>query len=145
MENEPPLTRPEWLMQGLMRIMGTVVCLALIPVFFPASWMDAIHFRMGMGTIPDHPIVWFLARSLSLLYFAHGAMVLAIASDVRRYRPLVGWLGLLNIFLGAVLWGIDLSAPMPWFWTVADGPGIIVGGGLLLVLHRACDNRQHPA
>lgn len=136
------LNRTETIVQWLLWMMGGVVCLALLPVFFPAPWIRFLHGELGMGEVPDQPVFWFLARSLSLVYFAHGVMVLAVASDVRRYWPLVRWLALLNIVLGLLLLGIDLSAPMPWFWTAAEGPGIVAGGVLLLILHRQGNNRD---
>lgn len=130
-------SRLEWLVTWLLRLMGGVVVLALVPVFFPPGWMQYWHQRMGMGDVPNQPVFWFLARSLSLLYFAHGVMVLALSTDVRRYWPLVRLLGWLNVALGAILLGIDWAAPMPWWWTLAEGPGIIAGGVLLLALTRA--------
>ncbi len=130
------MTREEWLVTWLLRLMGGMVCLAIVPVFFPPAWMEYLHQRMGLNRVPDQPVFWFLARSLSLMYFAHGLMVLAISTDVRRYWPLVRVLGWLNLALGLILLGIDLNAPMPWYWTLVEGPGIIVGGIVLLALVR---------
>jgi hypothetical protein len=140
--NEATLTREERLVTWLLRLLGGMVVLAFVPVFFPPAWMEHFHQLMGLGSVPDQPVFWYLARSLSLMYFAHGLMVLAISTDVRRYWPLVQLLGWLNIALGVILLFIDLNAPMPWYWTLAEGPGIIVGGIVLLALVRL--NRPSP-
>ncbi len=38
--------------------------------------------------------------------------------------------------MSPVALGVDLAAGMPWWWTVSDGPGGVVFGGLLFVLAR---------
>ncbi len=137
----PPdrLSRLEILIQWLLRLSGAVVMLAIVPVFFPAHWMQQIHDRTGLGAFPDHPISWYLARSLSLMYFAHGVMIVAISCDVRKFWTLIKIMCLLNVLIGAVLLGIDLNAPMPWWWTLTEGPGIMAGGILLFMLVRKQD------
>lgn len=116
----------------LLRIIGASVCLAVVPVFFPLSWMNAIHAWLGLGQIPDQPIFEYLARSLSAMYFAHGCLVLLASTNVHRYLPFVWMIGGLNVVLGALLLAVDLRIPMPWFWTWLEGPPILTMGLLVL-------------
>ncbi len=139
--------RPEtatWLATWLLRIIGGSICLALFPIFFPLSLMATIHERLGLGTIPEQPIFEYLARSLSAMYFAHGLIVLAISTDVRRYQPLVGVIGGINLVLGVVLLMTDLWAPMPSYWTILEGPPIVAVGGCLLWIWRQIE-QTHSA
>jgi hypothetical protein len=50
--------------------------------------------------LPDLPITGYLTRSLSLMYAMHGAIVLLLSSDVRRFLPVVKVLAVLTILLG---------------------------------------------
>lgn len=134
-------TEVEVLIGWLLRLMGGIVLMAIVPVFFPASWMKFLHEQAGLGSIPDQPIFWYLTRSLSLMYFVHGVFVFAISTNVRRYWPLIKMLCALNVVIGLILIGIDLNASMPWWWTIAEGPGIIAGGILLLMLVRKQERR----
>lgn len=119
----------------LLRISAAVLCLAIVPVFFPLSLMNTIHQSLGLGIIPSQPIFEYLARSASLMYFAHGLVVACVSTDVRRYWPFVGLLGGMNIFLGLALLIIDAQVGLPWFWTTFEGPPIAGLGAILLVLY----------
>ncbi len=136
------LTAKERLLVLTLRIIGVVLITAIFPVFFPSSWMVTLNDQLGLAGFPDQPLSWYLARSLSLMYFAHGVMVLSLSTDVRRYWPLIRVLGCLNLTLGIVLIGIDVVTSMPVWWTVGEGPSVIFGGVALLVLVRLCDKER---
>jgi hypothetical protein len=87
-----------------------------------------------MGELPTAPVVEYLARTLSALYAVHGAMVFAVSMDVDRYRPLIVLLAVLHTIGGVVFLGIDLSARMPWYWTLNEGPPVALGGVLMFLL-----------
>jgi hypothetical protein len=128
-------TRADGLLKWLLRIIGGVELCAIPFIFFPVSWMADVHDRvLGLGPLPGAPITEYLTRSLSALYALHGAVVFRLSFDVPRFRPLVPFLGGLHVLLGLVILGIDLSAGLPWWWVLGEGPGIIVGGLLVLVL-----------
>ncbi len=135
------LSRDEQLVVWLLRIIGVVVLSALIPVFFPSALMANLHEKLGLGGFPDQPISWYFARSLSLMYFAHGVIVFSLSTNIRRYWPLIKVLGFLNLALGIFLTGIDFVCQMPWWWTVVEGPSVTIGGVMLLLLIRRCDSR----
>jgi hypothetical protein len=44
--------------------------------------------------------------------------------------------------LGVLLLGIDLHAPMPLWWTLAEGPWVIVIGLVLVGLARRLDSSR---
>lgn len=132
----PALRRTERWIQYLLWVVGGVEVLAFAAVFFPRELMASIHQSIGLGNPPEQPVFWYLARSLSLLYFAHGAVILFLSMDLRRYWPVIKFLGWLNLVIGLVVLGIDWSESMPLWWMLGEGPPIIAGAILLLGLIR---------
>ena len=115
-----------------LRLVGTVAGLAAICAVMPLSWMDAIHRAIGMGALPDGPIVEYLARSTSALYALMGALFWMVSFDLVRYHLLVRRLGMAVIALGILLLWTDIMAGMPWFWQAIEGPANIVLGTIIL-------------
>jgi hypothetical protein len=126
------MNRPEKTLVLLLRISAIVLLTALIPTVMPFSWMIAIHRHLGLGDLPQGPIVGYLTRSLSGLYAIHGALVLFVSLDVRRYLPIVKCFAVLSIVLGAGLLILDVAVGMPRFWIFGEGPFIIVFYGIIL-------------
>lgn len=118
----------------LLRLGGAVMLLAFVAAVEPWSLMEATHGRLGLGTLPATPIVEYLARSISLLYGFHGVILLVLASDLERFRPLVRVVGWMNMVLGAGLFAIDLDAGLPAWWTWSEGPSVLALGVVILVL-----------
>ena len=127
------MTKADKALVSLLQFLGIT---ALVAVFMPFSWMAAGHRWLGLGEMPSGPIVEYLARSLSGFYALFGALCLAVAADLERYRPLVRFLGVTIAFMGVVAFGIDFVAGMPWWWTVFEGPPAIGFGVLLFFLAR---------
>jgi hypothetical protein len=98
--------------------------------------MASAHAALGLGDLPNAPIVGYLTRSASALYGLHGAMILFVSFDVRRYERLITFLAIAALFHGAVMLGIDLKVGMPWFWTLFEGPGFAMTGIVVLVAKR---------
>jgi len=61
-------------------------------VVMPFDWMNAIHRQAELGDLPNVPIVGYLTRSISALYALHGALLVFLAGDVRRFLPVVRFL-----------------------------------------------------
>jgi hypothetical protein len=129
-------TRAEFLVTFLLRLAGAMICCSVFAIFISRDLMDQIAVRLTLAHLPHHRLFEYLTRTLSALYFAHGLVNLLVSLDVRRYRAFVALLGFSNLFFGAVFTWVDLRAPMPMFWTLAEGPPIFVFGLLLLALHR---------
>ena len=132
----PPLNKPELAILVLMRFMGIGGLLAIPAIFLPYSWMNSIHEFMGLGTMPDTPIVSYLARSLSAFYAIVGTITIFVSLDIRRHRSFVRLLIVIAIVAGFVLLGIDTTAGMPMSWTISEGPPMIVIGVVVLWLQR---------
>ena len=130
------MRNPERLLVWLLRLFGASTLTALGAVFMPHDWMNLIHQRLGMGELPHLPIVGYLTRSISALYALHGALLIFLSLDVRRYLPLVRFLGAASVVMGVLLLGLDLAVGMPGFWTVAEGPPVVALGLVILVLAR---------
>jgi len=115
-----------------LRLVGTVAGLAAMGAVMPLSWMDAIHRAIGMGALPDGPIVEYLARSTSSFYALLGALLWMVSFDLVRYHLLVRRLGMAIIALGLLLLWTDIMAGMPWYWQAIEGPANIVLGTIIL-------------
>jgi len=117
-----------------LRLFGGVTVLAFLAMLLPVEWMAATHRWLGLGEFPHAPIVDYLARSVSSLYGFHGVLVLLVARDVVRYRSIVLYLGWMYVIAGVMAIAIDLYAPLPWYWTIVEGPSTLVSGALILYL-----------
>jgi len=124
-------------LKWLLRLVGGVELCAIPFLLFPFGWMNDVHDRvLGLGPLPNAPVVEYMARSLSALYAVHGSVVFWISFDVSRYRPLIRFLGVLHIALGLVVLATDVTAGLPWWWVAGEGPGIVAGGVAVLFLNR---------
>jgi mannose-6-phosphate isomerase-like protein (cupin superfamily) len=130
------MTRADKALVILLWLLGVTGLLALIAVFMPMSWMAATHCALGMGEMPTASVVEYLARSVSAFYAVFGALCLVLAADLDRYRPVVRFLGVAFALMSVVLFGVDLAAGMPLWWSAAEGPRGIVLGVLIFVLAR---------
>lgn len=124
----------ERLLRWLFIACGLLTLSALPAVFLTAGAMDYFHRQMGLGELPRTPIVFYLARSLSFFYAAFGSLTLLLATDVRRYGPLITWWGLAAIVFALLLLGIDLSAGMPVDWMLSEVLFTFCTGAAVLLL-----------
>jgi len=120
----------------LLRLGGVITGSAIVTVFLPGDAMAEIHRNLQLGELPMMPITAYLTRSLSAMYAFHGLVLLALSLDVRRHLRVVHWVGWGTLALGVLMLGIDLQAPMPVWWTLAEGPWVVVMGLLLVWLSR---------
>jgi hypothetical protein len=124
----------ERLLRLFLRLFGTGGLLAVFCVFLPYSWMNAAHRALGMGTLPDEPIVGYLARSVSAFYALTGGLLWVLSFDVRRYRLALCYVGGGVIFVGLVLLGVDAVEGMPLPWLLVEGPFTTAAGIAILLL-----------
>ncbi len=125
-------TREDWLRWGLYFIGGTAL-LALVPVIVPMPWLIRSAKLMNLE-LDAAPLTNYLARQLSLWYALFGGLLLFLARDIQRYRPLLHALGYLLFCFGATLLAIDYTAGMPLWWTVIEGPRVMVASAILIWL-----------
>lgn len=115
---------------------GAIDVTSIAAAAMPYTWMQAINAWFGFGTLPDLPIVEYLARHVSLWYAAHAATLLFLATDVPRFHPairFIAWLGLAFMF-GLV--AIDVASGLPLSWTINEFLGGSFEAVVLLILLR---------
>ena len=120
----------------LLRVVGISACAAIIASVMPTTWIVAIHKWLGLGDFPDAPITQYLARSISALYAIFGGLTIVVATDVQRYVPIIRYLAFVTLAFGVLIIGIDSIASMPTYWTLFEGPPLIILGVVILVLAR---------
>ena len=124
------------MLKFILRLIGTSSLTALVFVFVPSSWMASIHADLGLGEMPDTPVVWYLARSTSAMYALLGGLFWTLSLDPRRHRSVLVYLGAAIVAFGAILLGIDWSVELPFFWRIWEGPFLILVGTLIFVSSR---------
>ena len=123
-------------LKWFLRLVGVADLLAVVVVFLPTEWLGWAHEAVGLGALPQGRIVGYLARSTSLLYGIHGAMLLVLAVDIGRYRSLIRWYGRVIAVAGALLIGVDIAESMPVWWTVFEGAAVVgIGVAILTLCH----------
>jgi len=124
------------LLKLILRIMGASSLTALVFVAAPRAWMTAIHADLGMGPMPEAPVVWYLARSTSAFYALLGGLFWVVSYDLRRHRTVLIYLGAALTLLGVALLAVDWTEGLPWFWKVSEGPFVIAVGLAIFYLSR---------
>ena len=129
----------EMMLRLVLRLVGTSSLFAFIFVMVPHSTMDAIHRSIGMGELPDIPVIQYLTRSTSMLYAFLGGLFWVVSFDLSRYRAVLIYLGGAVTLFGVTLLIIDWMAGMPRLWTAWEGPFVMVFGLLVLWLARSIE------
>jgi hypothetical protein len=127
-----------------LRSVGFVAALAAFGVVMPYAWMNDIHQVLGLGVLPDAPIVGYLARSTSAFYALYGGLLWVLSLNLSRYRPLLSCVGIGTILLGVALTGVDRVEGLPFFWQVVEGPFDMAAGTILLLLARSLKEEVSP-
>ena len=126
----------------LLRLDAMLLLTALVPAIMPFAWMKEIHRQLGMGDLPDGPIMGYLTRSLSVMYAMHGAVLLFVSLDVRRFLPVVKLMAALGILFGLGMTALDVVVGVPLFWVVSEGPCIFLLYGAMFCLTRGLATRS---
>lgn len=127
------------LVSWILRLTGATEIFAFFAVVMPRSWMEVSHSWLGMGEMPDGPLIMFMIRQASYAYGMHGVSLWLLATDVKRYRTLIIFNGISFLIAGVVFTLIDYSAGMPFWWTIVDGVGCASFGAAMLWLNRRKD------
>ena len=127
----------------LLRFTGCVLITAFLAIFLPVEWMASTHRALGMGEFPRAPVVDYLARSVAALYGFHGVLVLMVSGDPVKYRSIVSYIAIMNVLFGLIVLGIDLHAGLPMWWTVLEGPPVVIIGIVVTALNRPMRPQLH--
>ncbi len=133
--------REVWL-AWLLRLAGSFEILAFVAVVMPRSWMEISHSWLGLGVMPEGSVLMFLIRQASYCYGMHGISLWLLASDVKRFRPLIMLNGLSFLLAGPIFFVIDYTAGMPMWWTLGDGGSCGLLGLAILLLGRERGNGE---
>ena len=126
----------ERLLVWLLRLAGAVEILAFIAVVMPRSWMEIAHAWIGLGEMPQGPLLMFMIRQASYTYGVHGLSLWLIATDVDRFRPFIVFNAIAFLVAAPVFFLIDFTSGMPWWWAVSDPASCAVFGAALFFLSR---------
>ncbi|MGI9167504.1 MAG: hypothetical protein ACR2G5_14200 [Pyrinomonadaceae bacterium] len=132
---------PQQIQAWLLRLAGAFEILAFFAVVMPRSWMEVSHAWLGLGEMPSGAILMFIIRQTSYTYGMHGVSLWILASNVKRFQPLVVFNGIAFLLAAPVFFVIDYTYGMPWFWTLMDTLGCGFFGAALLLLNRAGSDR----
>jgi hypothetical protein len=101
-------------------LFGAPAVFALVPFVMPFSWMVAIHEWIGLGELPNRPIVDYLARYSSAFSAFYGFLLLLLLTDVRRYAPIITFQAVAILVMSAIGAIYSWRAGMPKWWSIAD-------------------------
>ena len=119
----------------LLRGLGIFDCCAAIAVVAPRAWLADAHAWLGLGVLPDTPVVNYLMRSASALYALFGLTMVVLSCDVRRYCQLIGFLSWAALVHGAVIVWIGIATGLPSWWPVLEGIGYFAPATAMLALY----------
>ena len=120
----------------LLYVSGGVMLLAVFAIVLPTEWMAATHRWLGLGEFPASPLVDYLTRSISALYAIYGGLLVLLARDLRRFAPVIVYLAVTGLAFGVIMLGVDFAAGMPRYWSVSEGPLVLVLSLVILWLAR---------
>lgn len=132
------MNRKQVVTAWILRLVGLSGMLAIVAVVMPLSWMEATHEYLGLGKMPEGPIVEYMARSLSALYAILGFILWHVSFRVDDYLGLVRLLGLVFIVFGLVISWVGVKAGLPMAWTLLEGPPTILAGFWIVLSCRGC-------
>lgn len=130
------IQNPKFLLRALLLVTGLVCLCALGGLFMPIETMRHIHQMLGLGELPEGPVVQYLARSASGLYAFLGGLMVVLSWNVRAHRGIVRYTGWAWLFFGILLGWIDWTSNLPLWWTVGEAIPTVILGLLILILER---------
>ncbi len=128
----------------IMRIEAVMAMTAIVPMAMPLPWMDAIHRWLGLGPMPQGPVVEYLARSISGMYAILGAYLWLLSTDIRRYAAPIRLWSIAVALFGVCLLVIDTTAGLPLSWILGEGPFLILMGAVAITLLGRIDKAAPP-
>ena len=104
----------------LLFLFGLPAAFAIVPFVMPFSWMATTHEWLGMGALPQRPIVDYLARYASGFSAFYGWLLLLLMTDVRRYAPIITLQAVAILVMSGISAIFGWRSGMPLWWIFAD-------------------------
>lgn len=120
MDGNSQLQRERKLLFYLLRALAIMGMAAIVPVVMPHAWMNWFHREMGLGEMPDIPIVGYLARSVSLFYVWAGAIAWYLSNDLEGRLPFIRFVGGTGVGIGLAISAGGLVSGLPWWWVASE-------------------------
>lgn len=138
-------SRWEWWLVLVLRLSAITYAFALLGVFMPLRWMKTVHEEwLGIGKFPGGPVLEYLARTLSLFYVIQGGLMWLVASDVRRFMPVLDYIIWTGIASALAIGAICYRAGMPAAWGLGDGLSLLAMCLILLFLRAKVKGGGEP-
>jgi hypothetical protein len=118
--------RSEWALRLVLRLSGLALILALPAALMPTTAMRWTNDLLLSEPLPATRLVEYLTRSISGLYACLGFVTWFLATDVRRYLPIIVCKAVAGTMFGVGITLLDWAIGMPWYWTAVEGPGIVL-------------------
>lgn len=128
------MAHTERILSGVLRVAGGLMLLAAVAAFLPHEIMDIANRWLLAEELPRARVVDYLARSVSLLYAAQGAITLYLSYHVKQYAALLRVQARVAITLGMAMLLLDVRLGMPLYWVLLEGPWITLLGVVTLWL-----------
>ena len=139
------MNAPERHLIWFLRFTAVILLAALPAVVMPSAWMRTISVWLGLGGLPELPLVEYLARSLSGLYAMAGVFCWFVSGDVPRYLPLLRFVIPVAVVFGAMLIVLDVVIEMPTGWIVCEAASIVLWTAVYWWLVRAASKPASQA
>jgi hypothetical protein len=114
-----------------LRFIAIIQMLTFAVVVMPVGWIAAWHAWLGMGAMPDDPVLRYVIRGAAFVQGALGVLGWVIATDVVRYRPLIITLAAICLCAAPAYFLLDAVAGMPRFWCIFDFAYCLAAGAVL--------------
>lgn len=144
-EAATPTPRSERWLTWILYAIGVGDLLAVSAAFLPDAALTRAHEALGIGALPDAPIVGYLARSASLMYALHGAVVIYVARSLRQHWDFVRFLAVIAYVHGLLIIVVDCIEALPLWWIVGEGAFYLASATLILLLQRTADKARTKA
>lgn len=126
----------ESMLKLLLRWFGGFAVIAAFPFVMPQRWMALTHEWLGMGVLPDQPVVEYLARTTSALFAIYGGLLLILATDVQRYGRVITYQAAVTLVAATVGAVFGWRAGMPAWWMIGDLVSCWLFCGAMLVVQQ---------
>ena len=111
---------PEQWLRRLLRLVGAVCLLAIIPWLMPRDWIVHTHAMIGLGAFPREPIAEYLARFSSALCAFYGGLLLLLSDDVCHFSRIITYQAIAIMLLSSLGIVLGSAAGIPLSWMTAD-------------------------